>query len=109
MFLNSPGLGVVVRVHRRIHVVQFVAVENPLRGVDVRRAVEENIHGQRHDDDWNQAKQCAGEGRRGNQAEHAPEVKSRWIHKLRGIKRTRRHGTTVRLRNEILNSSTSHD
>lgn len=40
VLLNQPGLGVVVRIDGRIHVVQLVAVKHPVGGVDVRRAVE---------------------------------------------------------------------
>lgn len=39
LFLCQPGLGVVVRVHGRIHVMQLVAIKHPFGGVDV-RAVE---------------------------------------------------------------------
>lgn len=85
--MHSPGLSVVVGIHGRIHVVKFVAVENPVGCTNVRRAVEENVHRQRHDHDGNQPKQRARESRGGNQAEHAPEVKPRWIYKLAEKKR----------------------
>lgn len=85
--MHPPGLSVVVGIHGRIHVVKFVAVENPVGRIDVWGAVEKNVHRQRHDHDGNQPQQRARESRRGNQAEHAPEVKLRWIYKLAEKKR----------------------
>lgn len=54
--------------------MKLEAVKDPSRRTHVRRSINQEIDGYSHDHDRNEPQQRTTAGRRGDQAEHAPEV-----------------------------------